>query len=82
MTEAMTLIERLRNPAWETNPNGGDALLNVAQTRATMDEAAKKIEELEAQLALKSGMGIAENRPDTFGDLKSGKIKPVDNPPA
>lgn len=40
--KAMTLIERLRNPAWESVP-GEDARLNVEQTREAMDDAADLI---------------------------------------
>ena len=45
MDVEMTLVERLRNPAWETRDysNGNDAALNVTQTRKTMDEAADAI---------------------------------------
>ena len=42
-TEPMTLIERLRNPAWEGAPGGEPARLNIKQTRETMDEAADLI---------------------------------------
>lgn len=47
---AMTLIERLRNPAWETNPSGGDALLDVKQAREAMDDAADLIAAITALL--------------------------------
>lgn len=42
----MTLVERLRNPAWEPGASG----LNVEQTRATMTEAANEIESLQEAL--------------------------------
>jgi hypothetical protein len=68
--EAMDLIARLRNPAWEVGETGPPMRLHVGVTRATMDEAANKIEALEKQLAAKSGMGVAENHPETFNELK------------
>ncbi len=78
--ETMTLIEKLRNPAWEVaewiegSPTEHalpkSLKLNVEQTRATMEEAAHRIEDLEKQLARKSGMGVAENQPDAFNELK------------
>lgn len=46
-TEPMTLIEKLRNPAWESadGPAGElPAVLNVEQTVATMTEAAERLE--------------------------------------
>ena len=42
--QPMTLVERLRNPAYVCNPSGGDALLDVSQTLATMREAADRLE--------------------------------------
>lgn len=42
MTKPMTLVERLRNPAWAGIP-GEPARLNIEQTRETMDEAADLI---------------------------------------
>lgn len=45
----MTLIERLRNPAWESVP-GEEARLNVEQTRETMDDAADLIAAITALL--------------------------------
>lgn len=53
----MTLIERLRNPQWETNPNGGDALLNVKQTRADMEEAADLIGAIKALIIFAGASG-------------------------
>jgi hypothetical protein len=47
--KAMTLIERLRNPAWESVP-GEDARLNIAQTREAMDDAADLIAAITALL--------------------------------
>ena len=43
--EEMTLVERLRNPAWVTNPAGGDALLDTKATLRDMRLAALLIEE-------------------------------------
>ncbi len=46
-TEPMTLIEKLRNPAWQSaeGPTGKlPATLNVEQTVATMNEAAERLE--------------------------------------
>lgn len=43
--EPMTLIERLRNPAYVTNPAGGDALLDTKRTLTAMRLAALLIEE-------------------------------------
>ena len=37
----MTLVERLLNPAWVSDPNGGDASLDTRQTLAAMKEAAE-----------------------------------------
>ncbi len=50
--DPMTLIERLRNPAFETNPSGGDALLSVKQTRADMEEAADLIGAIKALIIM------------------------------
>lgn len=58
MTEKrMTLIERLRNPAWEADPNPDPrgashtpARLNIEQTRATMNAAADELESLQESL--------------------------------
>ncbi|MCC2649849.1 MAG: hypothetical protein K0R61_34 [Microvirga sp.] len=47
--QPMTLVERLRNPSWESVP-GEDARLNIAQTRETMDEAADLISAITALL--------------------------------
>jgi hypothetical protein len=47
--KCMTLIERLRNPAWECVP-GEDARLNVTQTREAMDDAADLIASITALL--------------------------------
>lgn len=44
MGEHMTLIERLRNPAYITNPTGGDAILDTARTLTDMRLAATLIE--------------------------------------
>lgn len=41
----MTLLEKLRNPAWE-----GDGRLSVEQTLNTMAEAADEIESLQESL--------------------------------
>lgn len=46
MSQRMTLAERLRNPSYIINPTGGDALLDVPQTIATMREAADIIDEM------------------------------------
>lgn len=51
----MTLIEKLRNPAWERDPaaalnSQAPARLNVEQTIATMDDAANEIESLQESL--------------------------------
>lgn len=54
MGEPMTLIERLRNPAWESDglpAEGKPAKLNVAQTCSAMDAAAREIDTLRADLA-------------------------------
>lgn len=40
----MTLVERLRNPAYVTNPSGGPALLDISRTLATMSEAADRLD--------------------------------------
>ncbi len=48
--DAMSLIERLKNPAWVENPAGGDALLDTKQTRETMDEAADLLGAIKALL--------------------------------
>jgi len=53
--EPMTLIERLRNPAWESDGlmvEAKPARLNVEQTRRDMNEAADTIEGL-ARMAAK-----------------------------
>lgn len=58
----MTLIEKLRNPAWESNGSLTDNLpakLHVEQTRDTMEEAADKIERL--RLALEMGLQLGES---------------------
>lgn len=55
----MTLVERLRNPAWIANPDGGEALLAVAQTRADMEEAADLISAIKA-LIIMAGESRAE----------------------
>lgn len=47
MLEPMTLIERLRNPAWESDGlmvEGKAAKLNIAQTLSVMEAAAREIE--------------------------------------
>jgi hypothetical protein len=47
--KTMTLIERLRNPAWEADgptTEAKPAKLNVTKTLATMAEAAAEIESL------------------------------------
>lgn len=44
MSQPMTLIERLRNPAYVTNPSGGEALLDTKQTLAAMREAAERLD--------------------------------------
>lgn len=49
MNEPMTLIEQLKNPAWEAEP-GQPARLNIEQTRKTMDKAAEAL----AQIILES----------------------------
>lgn len=46
----MTLIERLRNPAWKSGGPWTDAVLDVERTRADMSEAADRIEQLEKAL--------------------------------
>jgi hypothetical protein len=54
MTEdRMTLVERLRNPAWKPNvQNLSDAAILVAdRTRADMSEAATEIELLRSKIA-------------------------------
>lgn len=38
--EPMTLIERLRNPAWKSDSNRRESFLDAEQTLATMREAA------------------------------------------
>lgn len=50
MNEPMTLIDRLRNPAWKSLGNGGDAILETMPSRKDMTEAADKIEQLQTAL--------------------------------
>lgn len=45
-SQKMTLVERLQNPAWESDGAGKPARLNIEQTRQAMTEAAEKIERL------------------------------------
>lgn len=46
-SEPMTLIERLRNPAWVHGPSpNSDAVLEKEQTRNDMQEAATELERL------------------------------------
>lgn len=49
-TEKMTLMDRLKNPAWEHDATTGTAKLNIEQTRETMDEAADLIGAITALL--------------------------------
>lgn len=42
----MTLVERLLNPVYVTNPSGGEALLDKEATLATMKAAADAIRDL------------------------------------
>ena len=44
----MTLVERLRNPAWESD--GHATVLAIEQTRKAMDDAAAEIESLQEAL--------------------------------
>lgn len=41
--QLMSLVERLRNPAWESGGEGEPARLNIEQTREAMEEAADVI---------------------------------------
>ena len=50
MKKRMTLIERLRNPAWKSGGTWADATLETAQTRRTMEEAASTIQKLQKAL--------------------------------
>jgi len=44
MTDKMTLLERLRNPAWVHDPGLDRPTLDVERTMADMEEAAREIE--------------------------------------
>ena len=44
--EPMTLLDRLRNPAWKSGGTWADAVLHTDQTRDNMKEAASEIERL------------------------------------
>ena len=46
----MTLIERLRNPAWEQDATTRTAKLNIEQNRAAMDDAADVLAAIKAIL--------------------------------
>ena len=48
--EPMTLVERLRNPAWEHSGVLKPLRLNVGQTLAAMKEAADEIERAAAEI--------------------------------
>lgn len=50
MEQEMTLIDRLRNPQYVTNPSGGEALLDTERTTADMREAANLMENMQRAL--------------------------------
>ena len=61
--DPMTIIERLRNPAWHSSgmSRGQPAELDVKQTVADMAEAANEIEELRGKnLLLENMYGLKE----------------------
>ena len=72
----MTLIERLRNPAWYSGGPGQDARLQVEQTRDDMREAADRIQALTDALTEIERLGWKEGLGADRAVLPIGNVPP------